>query len=170
MPLRESIRRAEACSSASGRATLDVIGQRTETREGGAVSVDSRPQPSIKIDGDVKGANVVIGGTQTVHGDLTITVGPMPAASEDVQQALQAQISQLLELLAAVPAEHGDLVRQMKLATEDAVAEAEKEHPDSDRLRIRADWLRKAGETFINVAPLVTKVAAQVADIVTKLV
>jgi hypothetical protein len=39
---------------------------------------EARSPASISIGGQVSGQNVVIGGTQTVHGDLSIAVGTLP--------------------------------------------------------------------------------------------
>jgi hypothetical protein len=113
----------------------------------------------IHIGGDVKGQNVVIGSTQTVHGDLTITVGAMPAASEDVRATLQAQVAELLAELEKQPADQTGAVKQVKMAAEDALAEAEKPQPDRDRLEMRGERLKQAAENLLAVAPIAVKIA-----------
>lgn len=127
------------------------------------MSSENQNSPSIDIGGGVKGQNVVIGSTQTVHGDLTITVGAMPAASEDVRATLQKQIEQLIEALKAAPAEQTDKVQEVKMAAEDAVSEATKEQPDKKRLEIRGENLKKAAENLAAIAPTVINIATQVA-------
>ena len=52
------------------------------------MSKEQNQNPSIKIGNGVKGQNVIIGSTQTVHGDLAISVGSIAAASEDVRETL----------------------------------------------------------------------------------
>jgi hypothetical protein len=127
------------------------------------MSSTREPHPAVSIGGKVEGQNVVIGSTQNVHGDLTITVGPMPAGSEELRQTVQQQIEQLVEALKAVPAEHTDKVQEVKVAAEDAVGEATKDQPDKGRLRIRAESLRKAAENLGAIAPIVLDIAARLA-------
>jgi hypothetical protein len=113
----------------------------------------------IHIGGDVSGQNVVIGGRQTVHGDLSITVGAMPAASEDVRATLKTQVEELMAELEKQPAEHTDEVQEIKMAVEDALAEAEKAQPDKKRLEIRGENLKKAAENLLAVAPIAVEIA-----------
>ncbi len=113
----------------------------------------------IHIGGDVKGQHVVIGGKSEVHGDLTITVGAMPAASEDVRATLQAQVAELLAELEKQPADQTGAVKQVKMAAEDALAEAEKPQPDRDRLEMRGERLKQAAENLLAVAPIAVKIA-----------
>jgi hypothetical protein len=125
-------------------------------------------RPSVRVGGNVEGQNVVIGGSQAVQGDLTITVGALPTAAEDVQ-LLREQIARLEELLAAVPAEHADKVQEVKVAAEDAVAEAAKEQPDKHRVRIRGDLLRKAVEGLSTITPALAAIAEQIATTIAKI-
>jgi hypothetical protein len=120
---------------------------------------DESNKPNIHIGGDVKGKNVIIGSTQTIHGDLTISMGGMPAASEDVRETLQAQIKDLLAELEKQSAEHTDQVQEIKLAAEDAVTEADKPEPDKQRLQIRGENLVKAAKNLLAVAPIAVKIA-----------
>ena len=87
------------------------------------------PPPSIRVEGGVKGENVVIGGTQTVHGNLTITVGALPAASAEDAQTVEELARRLADLLNALPPEHAAEATDVSLAAEDAVAELERETP-----------------------------------------
>ena len=123
---------------------------------------EDRQRSNIHIGGSVKGDNVVIGSTQTIHGDLRITVGAMPTASEDVRQELLQQIAQLLKKLEAVPADHTDDVLAVQMAAEGAVAEAKKEQPEKRRLVIQGKNLKKAAEHLATVMPAVLPIATQV--------
>ena len=124
---------------------------------------EDKQRSNIHIGGPVEGDIVVIGGTQTVHGNLSIAVGSLPAASEDVRQELQQQIAQLLRALEAVPADRTDGVLEVQMAAEGAVVEAEKEQPEKKRLVIQGKNLKKAAENLAAVAPAVLQIATQVA-------
>jgi len=113
----------------------------------------------IHIGGSISGQNVMIGSTQTVHGSLTIMVGAMPAASEDVRERLKAEIADLLATLEKTSKEHTDQVIEVKVAVEDAVEEANKPKPDAKRLQIRGDNLKKAAVNLLAVAPIAVKIA-----------
>jgi hypothetical protein len=113
----------------------------------------------ISIGGSVSGQNVIIGGAQTVHGDLSITVGSLPAASADVRATLKAQAAEILAELAKQPADQTGAVQEVRMAVEDAVAEAEKPQPDKKRLEIRGENLKKAAENLAAVAPIAVKIA-----------
>ena len=120
---------------------------------------DDKNTPSIHIGGNVSGQNVLIGSTQTIHCDLSIKVGPMTAAAEDVRETLKAQITELLAELEKQPADQTDAVQEVKLAAEDAVAEADKPQPDKKRLEIRGENLKKAAKNLLSVAPIAVKIA-----------
>jgi len=121
---------------------------------------DQNNNPSgIHIAGSVSGQNVLIGSTQTIHGDLSINVGALPAASEDVRKRLKAEIADLLATLEKSPKEHTDQVIEVKVAVEDAVEEANKPKPDAKRLQIRGDNLKKAAVNLLAVAPIAVKIA-----------
>ena len=124
---------------------------------------ESPSGPSIRIGGQVTGQNVVIGSTQTVHGDLSITVGALPAVSDDARKTLQDQIAQLIQELEHVPADRTEDVQDVRLATEDAVAEAGKENLDGGRLRRRGEAIVRAAKRLADIAPAVLALATQVA-------
>jgi hypothetical protein len=120
---------------------------------------DQQYTPRIHIGGDVSGQNVIIGSTQTIHGDLTITVGAMPAASPDVREQFKTQIAELLAELGKAPPEQTAQVQAVKIAAEDAVAEADKPQPDKGRLQIRGENLVKAATNLLKVAPIAVAIA-----------
>lgn len=120
---------------------------------------DEQKQSNISIGGDVSGQNVVIGGTQTVHGNLTITVGALPAASESVRETLKTQFAELLAELEKQSTTHTRDVKEVKMAAEDAIAEADKPEPDKERLQIRGDKLIEAARNLATVAPIAVQIA-----------
>jgi tRNA U34 5-carboxymethylaminomethyl modifying GTPase MnmE/TrmE len=124
---------------------------------------ESEQERSISIGGGIQGHNVVIGSTQTVHGDLTITVGRLPAVSADLRETLQKQIEELIEAMKTVPASETKKVQEVKIAVEDAVSEANKKQPDKNRLEIRGEALKKAAQSLAEITPIVLKIASQVA-------
>lgn len=123
----------------------------------------SLPRPSISIGGQVSGQNVVIGGTQTVHGDLTINVGALSAASDEQRKSLRDQIAQLIKALEDVPADRTEDVQDVRMATQDAVAEAGKDNPDGDQLRRRGRAIMRAARGLADIAPAITTLATQIA-------
>ena len=90
---------------------------------------------------------------------MSINVGALPAASEDVRKRLKAEIADLLATLEKAPKEHTDQVIEVKVAVEDAVEEANKPKPDAKRLQIRGDNLKKAAVNLLAVAPIAVKIA-----------
>ena len=136
---------------------------------GSNMHTQDEQRPSIHIGGGIKGQNVVIGSKQTVHGDLTITVGALPAASEDVREMLEKQIKQLSEALKTVPADKTNEVQQVKMAAEDVIHEAEQEQPDKNRLAIRGGILKKAAENLADITPTILKIASQIAETLMKI-
>jgi hypothetical protein len=120
---------------------------------------DDKNKPNISIGGNVSGGNVNIGGQQTIHGNLTITMGAMPAVSEDVRETLKQQIEELLAELAKQPEDQTRDVKEVKMAAEDAVSEADKPEPDKERLQIRGDKLIEAAKNLATVAPIAVQIA-----------
>ena len=118
----------------------------------------------INVGGNVEGQNVVIGSTQEVHGDLVITVGALPAAGEDVRKALQDQVARLVAELDALPDEHADEVAEVKVAVQDAIAEAERDEPDGQRLRQRGNLRRRAVEGLAALAPSLSTITVEIAS------
>jgi hypothetical protein len=124
---------------------------------------ETRPPASISIGGQVSGQNVVIGGTQTVHGDLSIAVGALPNASDDGRGSLEAQVAQLISALQGVPADRTDDVQDVRMATQDAITEAGKENPDGEQLRRRGRAIVRAAQRLADIAPAVLTLATQIA-------
>lgn len=124
----------------------------------------------MHIGGDVHGQNVLVGSTQTVHGDFTITVGNVAAGSEDLVAALTEQTEALTAALRKIPADQQEAAEEVHLAAEDAVAEVSKDDVASERVRIRATALRRTAERLAGIAPSVLAFATQVAATIEKFV
>lgn len=114
---------------------------------------------TIHIGGNVSGQNINIGSTQTIHGDLTISVSSIPAASQDIRDLLKSQIAQLTGELEKQPENKTREVKEVKMAVEDAVDEAGKPQPDKERLQIRGDKLIEAAKNLAAVAPIAVQIA-----------
>lgn len=128
------------------------------------------PEPSVHVEGGVKSQNLVIGGSQTVHGNLTIRVGALPAASQEDARTLQELLQHMSDLLNAVPAEHAAEAYEVTLAAEDAVGELERETPDPERVNARLGALRRAAERLGAVAPAALATIEQVAKTISAIV
>lgn len=112
----------------------------------------------IRID-NIEGANIIVGSSQTVHGDLTIKVGAIAAASEDVRKRINELFSQLMTELEKISEDKAKEVKAVKIAAEDAVSEANRPEPDKDRLEIRGDALVQAAKNLLSVAPIAVQIA-----------
>ncbi|WP_369168217.1 hypothetical protein AB5J49_10135 [Streptomyces sp. R28] len=121
----------------------------------------------VSIGGSVQGQNVVIGGTQEVHGNLSITVGAGPGPADE-RERLQQLIDQLTAELSRVPAEHAAEVDEVVLAAEDAVRETEGDSPEQGRLRLRGEALTRAAARLAEIGPGIVALATQVAEAITR--
>jgi len=127
-------------------------------------------QPSVHVEGGVKGENVVIGGSQTVHGDLTITVGALPTASPQDARTLEELLHQLSDLLNAVPPEHAAEAYDVTVAAQDAIGELQSDSPDPRRMNARLAALKRAAERLGAVAPPILATIEQVAKTISAIV
>lgn len=114
--------------------------------------------PKVTIHGKINAANANFG-DQEFHGNVTFTFNGAPAASEDVYKTLKAQLQELADALAQSPADKAREVKEVKIAAEDALAEAEKPNPDKERLEIRGDKLMEAAKNLAAVAPIAVQIA-----------
>ena len=120
---------------------------------------DENKNPNIHIGGNIEGGNILIGSRQTVHGDLSIKIGNYSGVPDDGGAQLKELINQLLVELTKIPEDQTGEVQEVKLATEDALAEVEKEHPDKKRLEIRGKALVSAAKNLLTVAPIAVQIA-----------
>jgi hypothetical protein len=151
-------------STSAGTAPNRVAPQGSNSRSGG-VGAGRAPEPSIYIGESVKGQNVVIGGSQTVHGNLNITMGT--AAQESARETLRRRAEQLLDALEMLPSVPDGGADEVRMAVEDALDEASREVPNKRRLEVRAETLRKAAERLAALSPDVYRLALQVASTLT---
>jgi hypothetical protein len=105
--------------------------------------------------GNVTAGNVVIGGTQVVHGDMTINMEAL-AGDDDHLRELADLIAQFEAALAALPPGDAEVIQAL---AQDAINEAGKDQPSKRMLEIRGDALKKAAENLTVVAPIAVRIA-----------
>lgn len=109
---------------------------------------------NIKISAPITGANVVIGSTQTVYGNLTINMGDLAAPSDD-RQELAALVEALNAALKQIPEDDAVVIEDL---AQQALDEAAKQTPNRRLLEIKGENLKKAAENILTVAPIVAKI------------
>ncbi len=118
----------------------------------------NKTRPTLTIKGNVNAANANFG-SQEFYGEVTFTYSGAPAASDDVYETLKTQLQQLADALAQVPAAQALDAKEVQMAAEDALAEAEKEQPEKERLQIRGNKLIAAAKNLAAVAPIAVQIA-----------
>jgi len=125
----------------------------------------------------MQGGMVNIGGNQTVHGRVTITIGDMtqtiqqgPTALGD-KEALQALVDQLRAAIAAAPilAEHKASVERVDKRTEELVSEVSSGEIDKEAIESKANLLKEAAENIKDVLPTVVLIGASIVAQVLKM-
>lgn len=160
--LKELLAQLGGEASISASAAPNRSAPRGRNSQSGEAGAGRAPAPSVHIGGSVKGQNVLIGGSQTVGGDLNITKGT--AAEESALETLRQRVERLLDALERLPAVPEGGADEVRMAAEDALEEASRERPDKRRLAVRAETLRKAAERLISLSPDVYQLALQVAS------
>jgi hypothetical protein len=160
--LKELLAQLGGEASTSADATPNRIATRGSNSPSGGAGAGRAPGPSVSIGGSVKGQNVVISGSQTVHGDLNITKGTAP--QESARETLRRRVERLLDALESLPAVREGGADEVRMAVEDALDEAAKEQPDKRRLEVRAETLRKAAERLAALSPDAYRLALQIAS------
>lgn len=106
----------------------------------------------IAIHGNVSGADVVIGGTQTISGDLSIEMRSESDVKRDVLQSLVDQLHATLKTISSDNAEEIEILAQLVLD------EVNKPKPSLTKLTVTGESLLKSAENFPTVAPIVSKI------------
>ena len=126
----------------------------------------SDDKPNISISGsNTIGGIVNIGGTNTFHGNITVTMGNLNAtvgamnAAPDEKAALQKMIADLEAALKEAPAAQQADAEKIAKRAKDAVEEAAAEKPDTEVVEAKANLLKKAAENIRDVMPIVTTIA-----------
>jgi hypothetical protein len=138
------------------------------TVAGGNIDQSRHNNSNIRIGGSVQGGNVNIGGDQTVHGNVTITMRDMTqtiqkgTASPSDKEQLQQLLDQLKAALAAVPAEHQESAGKIAKRTEELVAEVSETKPDKDGVEGKANLLLKAAQNIKEALPEVFAIAGAI--------
>ncbi len=133
--------------------------------------------PKINISGNMQGGMVNIGGTQTFHGTVTITMGDMTqtiqqgTAAPSDKEALQALVDQLRAAIAAapIPAEHKASVERVAKRTEELVSEVSSGEIDKEAIESKANLLKKAAENIKDVLPTAVLIGASIVAQVLKM-
>jgi hypothetical protein len=128
-------------------------------------------RPNIHIGGSVQGGNVNIDGTQTFHGNVTITQGDIQrmSGSSDEKSELQSLLDQLQKQLEAAPAEHKADADKIAKRSNELVEEAKAENPDKEAVEAKANLLKSAAENVKAVMPAVTMTALGVVTTILKM-
>jgi hypothetical protein len=127
---------------------------------------DDKP---ININGsNITGGNVNIGGSQTVSGDVSVTLQGVTNtisnlnAAEDQKAALQALFTQLESALKTYAASHPAEVTQIAKRAKDAVEEAASTTPDKESLAAKTTLLKSAANNIREVMPAVFGIAVTI--------
>lgn len=116
--------------------------------------------PDIDISGSVSGANIVIGASQEVNGDVSINYNALSSTRDDsVHNELKALLQELEAALKQVPATQREDVELVQQYANDIAEEASKDKPHKRKLTITGDSLKKAAENLASVAPIAVKIA-----------
>ena len=116
--------------------------------------------------------NVNIGGEQTFHGDVTITVntgtiGDAPAGSDKAE--LKSLLEQLETELKSVPAEHQADAEKVAKWAEEAANDATAEQVEADVVAFKAGKLKQAAENIKGAMPAVLAISTQIVSHVLKM-
>lgn len=121
---------------------------------------ESTDKPNINVDGDVKGVNVNIGGTQTFHGNVKINYNALSSVPDGSPlNDLQSLLQELETALKQQPADKAEDVELTQEYANEIAEEATKESPRKKKLEITGENLKKAAENLLGVAPIVAKIA-----------
>ena len=126
------------------------------------MSKKQNKQSEINVGNLNNASNLNIGGEQTFHGDVTITInhGQLNnAPSDPTRDELKSLLEQLEAALKDVPAEHAEDAELVQEYANDAAEEAAKEQPRQKKLEITGENLKKAAENLLAVSPIAVKIA-----------
>ncbi len=114
----------------------------------------------------VQGGIVDIGGQQTFHGavsvtirDMTQTIASSPNADEAAKAELEKRMKQLGAVLQQVPADKQDEAQMVARRAEELVTEATQPQPDKESVEFKGNKLKQAAEHLRDVAPIVAQTA-----------
>jgi hypothetical protein len=130
---------------------------------------------NIHIGGNVQGANVNIGGTQTFHGNVSITMGDLTqtiqkgSAAPNDKEALQKLMDDLKVALVSVPAEQKSNADKVAKRTEELVSEVSTPDVDTEAVESKANLLKKAADNLKEVLPTVALIGAGIVTQVLKM-
>lgn len=130
-----------------------------QENSGGGHNINQSGQ-SIRIGGNVNGANVNIGGIQTFHGNVNINYSALSTApSGSPQNELKILLQELETALKQAPADKAEDIELVQEYSNEIAAEAAKDTPRKKKLEISGENLKKAAENLANVVPIAVKIA-----------
>ena len=115
---------------------------------------------------NVMGGIVGIGGQQTFHGAVTVTIRDMtqtihgsPNADETAKAELDRLVEQLREALQQVPPDKAGDTQTVARRTEELVSEATQPQPDKEAVEFKGNKLKQAAENLRDAMPVVMQIA-----------
>lgn len=120
--------------------------------------------------GDVSGGNVNIGGTQTIHGNVTIhyNYGQMiqtiqQGSGEPTDKAkLEALMAELKTALAQVPDSQKAAAEKVVRRTEELITEASRPEVEKDAVEAKANLVKTAANNISEVLPVVLGITTRI--------
>jgi tetratricopeptide (TPR) repeat protein len=147
----------------------------TQDQEEEDTTMSDDKNQEININAPIQAGNALIGSSQEVHGNVTITVGDMTQtiqggnASEDDKVTLEKLVEELRQALASVPATHEKEGKKVVKRTEELVSEVSEPEIDADGVESKAGLLKKAAEDIKGAMPAVLAIATQIIVHATKM-
>lgn len=138
------------------------------TVAGGNMDNSRHNSPNIRVGGNITAGNLNMGGNQTFHGDVTISMRDMTqtiqkgSGTPEDKETLQKLFDQLKEALAAVPEQHQENAAKVAKRTEELVSEVSEQKMDKEGVEVKANLLKKAAENIKEVLPDVFTIAGSI--------
>jgi ElaB/YqjD/DUF883 family membrane-anchored ribosome-binding protein len=129
----------------------------------------SDENPKINITGsNIQSGVTNIGGTQTFHGNVTVTMSGLTStiggmnAAEDQKVVLQKLIADLESALKQAPTDQQANAEKVAKRAKEAVEEAAAAQPDKEAVEAKANLLKKAAENVAGAMPVVLTIAMSI--------
>jgi hypothetical protein len=134
----------------------------------------NKPKANVNVSGStIQGGIVGVGGQQTFHGpvkvtlgDLTATINAIPNADQAAKVELEGLLKQLDTELSKADPEEADAI---KLRLSQFLSEAKQPQPVAEKLTDKGNKLKKAAEDIAGAMPTVLGIATKIVLTVLKL-
>lgn len=113
----------------------------------------------ITISGNVSGSNVNIGGTQTIHGNMSISYSAIQATKEQKLLHLQKLHRELLIELSKLSSVHHEEIEALDVLTKCGIDEIKKDQPNKKLLEIAGESLKLASRDTPGLTIIVEEIA-----------